>query len=117
VKAVARADLADFVIRVTVISRMLAMRQIAVGNQPVFSQPSVLPWGVYYHRFALQCPTTAFSFRQFALLRNQFGVRYPFWYLSPHQFNIWRRELRMNLGQDPQDRKELATFLLLNVTA
>ena len=94
------------------------MRQIAVGNQPVFSQPSALPWVCTTTVFALQYLTTAFSFRQFALLRNQLGVRYLLlWYLAAHQFNIWRRALRMNPGQDPQDRKELATFLLLNVTA
>jgi hypothetical protein len=94
------------------------MRQIAVGNQPVFSQPSALPWVCTTTVFALQYLTTAFSFRQFARLRNQFGVRYRFCDTLPRiSSTSGGRALRMNPGQDPQDRKELATFLLLNVTA
>jgi hypothetical protein len=97
---------------------MLAMRQIAVGNQPVFSQPSALPWGVYYHRFAIQYPTIAF------ISGNSpgFGTSSAFGTASvvPCGASVQHLEagaLRMNPGQDPQDRKELATFLLLNVTA
>jgi hypothetical protein len=39
------------------------MRQIAVGNQPVFSQPPALPLGVCYHRFRDPVPDYGVQFQ------------------------------------------------------